>query len=59
MLLFEDHLKNTHPKFSNKEIKPPHHTILIQSVILLGKDRKEIPQHMPNYITYTFGYDNK
>ena len=50
MSLFEYHLKNTHTNFSNEEIKPPHHTILIQSVILSGKDKKEIPQNMHNYI---------
>ena len=58
MSLFEDYLKNTKPKFSNEEIKPPHHKILIQSVILSGKDKQEIRQHMHNYIINTCGVDN-
>ena len=58
MSLFEDHLKNTNPKFSNEEIKPHHHKILIQSVVLSGKDKKEIPQHMHNYIINTCDDDN-
>ena len=58
MSLFGKHLKNTYPKYCDKHTKPPHHTILIQYVILWGKDMKVIPWDMHNYIMNTCGDDN-
>ena len=51
-------MKNKYPKYCVKNTKPPHHTKLIQSVILSGKDAKIIPQDMHNYIMNTCGDDN-
>ena len=58
MSLFEDHLKATHPKFCDQNVKPPNHTILIHSLIVSGTDKKEVPKEIQNYIINTCGDDN-